>query len=104
MKRAKTASEPEPRYRWDSPAEWLLEKIDRARPAEVVGIAKELIGHLDNDRIQDSFQSEMSSDGYFRDLNKCPDCETILTKAGDDSTTLPPNYCVECDREIGEDE
>lgn len=96
---------PKPRHRWDSPAEWLEWKIaDLADRNELHAIIRELIGVVDGDQIQHLFQSDMTKDGYFRDLNKCPDCDTVLTRANDDTTTLPANYCVECDREIGDDE
>lgn len=88
-----------PRHQWASPQEWLLEKINEENNRETLrGYIRELLGHADADGVQDSFQSDMDADGYFQDLNLCPDCQTTLT----DRTTSGehPSYCDECDREV----
>lgn len=102
MTKTKTTSAGQPRYRWDSPAAWVEDKLLEGNRAECTSIARELLGHVDGDVIQDSFQSEMQADGFFRDLNRCPDCETRLTS----ETTIGghPSYCQECDREVGDEE
>lgn len=54
-----------PKYRWSSANEWLDEKIDSARNAELTSIAKQLASLVDGDQIQDIFQAEMEADGFF---------------------------------------
>ncbi len=94
----------EPRYQWRYASEWLQDKVDAlaaaGNNAELKGIIDALMGKLAEDDVQDLFQHEMSEDGFFRDLNLCPDCDTPLT----DETTNHgfPSYCAECDREIEE--
>ncbi len=52
-------------YKWDSPADWLADKINDARIPELASIANALLTLVDNDQIQDVFQAEMDADGYF---------------------------------------
>lgn len=62
-----------PSYKWDSPASWLLDRINDADVVDLRGIARELTELVDNDSIQNVFQSDMSADGYFDDLDKASD-------------------------------
>lgn len=92
-----------PRYKWDHPSEWLEQRIQTLTTQEdhieLASIAHALAGRLDGDSIQDLFQAEMDDDGYFQDLNRCPDCDGELTQADNDQG-LPANYCTVCDREV----
>lgn len=57
------------KYKWASPHDWLIAKISRHNDAnevsELVSICQDLVGEVDNDTIQDMYQSEMDADGYF---------------------------------------
>jgi hypothetical protein len=89
-----------PRHRWAHPSDWLdyyMEQDTHDRD-DIIQIAKALAGRLDGDSLQDLFQDEMDTDGYFKDLNLCPDCESRLTDRTTDGTH--PTYCDECDREV----
>lgn len=60
------------RYKWDSAREWLDQKVQEAAAkndvAELVSIYNAIIGFVDNDSIQDVFQTEMAADGFFKPL------------------------------------
>jgi hypothetical protein len=60
-----------PRYKWDSPLDWLMEK---AGSWDIQTLYNEFSAvvqtKLDSDQIQDLYQKEMQEDGYFRDLDK----------------------------------
>jgi len=59
-------------YQWDSPADWLLEKVRGTDNVSFLrGVIEELVYGvgLNNDDIQDSFQSEMEVDGYFEEVD-----------------------------------
>ena len=58
----------EPQYKWSHPAEWLIERIQNDTASRVREYAVALLGMVDADQIQDVFQSEMDSDGYFTQL------------------------------------
>lgn len=50
--------------------EWLdgrIAELSTGAEAELLSIARELAGKLDSDTIQDIFQSDMDSDGYFKE-------------------------------------
>ncbi len=57
-------------YKWSSPQSWLDDRIQAlAEKRDVNGLVEvinALIFHVDADQIQDIFQSEMDSDGYFK--------------------------------------
>jgi hypothetical protein len=81
------------RYKWDSPGDWLGDKINEhkavledfilrgkgsADDADKAlaglccianGIVNGELGGVDSDSIQDAHQDEMEEDGYFRDLD-----------------------------------
>ena len=54
------------KYKWDSPLEWLIDKVkemdENELRQEIIFIAS---GYLDYDTIQDIYQSDMDKDGYF---------------------------------------
>lgn len=52
-------------YRWDSPGDWLAEKIAAGDEYALRGYLNAIVGTLDSDTIQDIFQAEMQTDGYF---------------------------------------
>ena len=56
-------------YKYAHPQEWLTEKINQYVSAgdidQLQGLALKLSSMLDSDQIKDTFQSEMSDDGYF---------------------------------------
>ena len=59
----------EKKYRWDTPTEWLIEKIEDSNDmTKIISICFELIEHVDTDIIQDIFQDEMDEDGYFDEI------------------------------------
>ena len=71
------------RYKWASAGEWLEQTIDDALLLPVdeavqvlAGLVRTCASKLDNDAIQDLFQPEMASDGFFVDLDnlKCDEC------------------------------
>lgn len=61
-------------YKWDSPREWLDDKIDQlANQNDVNGLTQiltDLLPNIDNDTIQNIYQDEMDEDGYFEDEDK----------------------------------
>lgn len=61
-----------PRYQWSNPHEWLDERAQDWEKDELLFTLLSLASHLDADTLQDLFQSEMDSDGYFQDLDKLP--------------------------------
>jgi hypothetical protein len=90
------------RYKWTSAAEWLQTKVALAASnndaAELANICNTLIVAVDNDQIQDDFQSEMDADGFFRDLDVC----ASLTREA--CVTLLEGISIECyDSETVED-
>ena len=60
-----------PKYKWDSPGEWLLEQIDASwTPEQVQSCARLLAHHVDSDTIQDIFQGDMEDDEYFEPIEE----------------------------------
>ena len=60
------------RYKWDSPGEWLSEKIQSLEVLDfykLKDIATSMLTVLDGDQLQDLFQDDMDNEGYFDDLN-----------------------------------
>jgi hypothetical protein len=57
------------RYKWGSAREWLDEKAQAAASAgdaaELLSIYNAIVGYVDNDSIQDEFQSEMDAAGAY---------------------------------------
>lgn len=85
------------RYKWASPGEWLRQKIQTAASendvVELMSICNTLLPHVDNDTIQDEFQSDMDSDGFFQDLDiteklTARQCMELLIEAGEDEGEL----------------
>lgn len=71
------------KYKWDSPQEWLSQKINATDDvAKLRGIVTSVVDLLDADEIQDTFQSEMDDDGYFK-----PDLDAMIRD-------LPREACV----------
>jgi hypothetical protein len=62
----KTANK-DPKYRWSHPTEWFAEKIAEGDESTLRGYLNALLSGLDGDTIQDAFQDEMETDGYFRE-------------------------------------
>ena len=57
------------KFRWNSPQEWLEEKLRGTDdPIELHAYATSLLSLLDADQVQDLFQSEMAADGYFDEV------------------------------------
>ena len=56
------------KYKYNSPYEWLNERIIKADEKELRVIAHELTTKINADDIQDLFQSEMDADGYFEEI------------------------------------
>ncbi len=56
-------------YKWSSPHDWLIAKVQRHNDnnevSEMQSLLQTLIYELDADKIQDLFQSDMDADGYF---------------------------------------
>jgi hypothetical protein len=62
------------KYKWDSAGEWLEAKLTETTDAdELRSFARSLASKLDNDSIQDLFQTEMARDGFFAEV--CVDCD-----------------------------
>ena len=61
------------KYRWSTPFDWLIDKANesanRNDVGDLVSMIDHLAGRLDQDAIQDLFQTEMKADGYFEPLN-----------------------------------
>jgi hypothetical protein len=56
-------------YKWKTPHDWLADKAKTDNLAELSYIIDSLSWRLDNDAIQDLFQSQMAEDGYFDERN-----------------------------------
>jgi len=56
-------------YKWDTPQEWLLDKVQEKAMANdlpwLLNAMAVLIAGLGGDHIQDIFQGEMDADQYF---------------------------------------
>jgi hypothetical protein len=52
-------------YRWHTPQEWLLDKIEAMEREPLLQMLRPLIRQLDSDTIQDLYQYDMDLDGYF---------------------------------------
>lgn len=93
------------RYKWDSPAEWLVQRrqaelnaaeSDGTHSALQAFIAnlwadfQTVVSHLDSDTIQDDFQSEMAQDGYFRNL------DAIINLRREQCVALLEGISIEC--------
>jgi hypothetical protein len=64
-------------YKWDSPGEWLIEKINSFEMLDFYKlreIALIMARELDSDELQDLFQPEMDDDGYFTEVGVCKHC------------------------------
>ncbi len=59
---------------WDSPQEWLANKIedltDENNILELHKICQHLFNLVDSDQIQELFQQEMDEDGYFKKIKE----------------------------------
>lgn len=60
----------QPTGKWETPADWLDNKIDNLTDDNDIlnlqTICKHLLNLADNDQLQDLFQQEMDEDGYFK--------------------------------------
>lgn len=99
------------RYKWDSAYEWLEEKSQDWDATRLRTELLDLARQTDGDTIQDSFQSEMDSDGYFRDLDVCRSLtraacvallEGISIECRDDESLADLRGAVEANLEDGE--
>ena len=67
-----------PRYKWNTPHEWLMDAAQSWDSAQLYSALSSIIDKLDADTIQDLYQTEMSEDGYFVDLDEpkseCQNC------------------------------
>jgi len=52
-------------YQWGNPSDWLNEKIGDWNETELRSALMAILGTLPGDDIQDIFQSDMETDGYF---------------------------------------
>ena len=55
-----------PRYRWDTPYDWLTDKAREWERSALYNALESLARKTDSDTLQDIFQDEMTDDGYFR--------------------------------------
>jgi hypothetical protein len=62
-----------PSYKHESAQAWLQQYIAGLGYQELLQEAKNLATHLDNDTIQDIYQSDMDADGFFTDLDARPE-------------------------------
>lgn len=54
------------KYKWATPGEWLLEQIDNEwTPEQIQDALRQLVLQTDSDTLQDLFQDDMDTDGYF---------------------------------------
>jgi hypothetical protein len=71
-------------YRWKSPGDWLNEQLSTWTPEDIKKAAEAMAGKLDSDTIQDLYELEMDTDGYFvpvtLTLPNCPHCGQVLEK------------------------
>lgn len=70
------------RYKWDSPREWLMEQAANWDASKLFAELSAIVEKLDADTIQDLYQTEMSEDGYFRDLDKTVPFLAVTTSDG----------------------
>lgn len=60
-----------PKYLFDHPHDWLNWKVTQLSQAdktdELCSMLRELAEKVDDDTIQDCFQTEMEQDGYFEE-------------------------------------
>jgi hypothetical protein len=82
-----------PKYKWDSPQEWLTGKINATDDVSVLrSIMTSVIDRLDSDQIQDVFQSEMDKDGYFE-----PDLTDVISRLPREAVVrLLENASIQC--------
>jgi hypothetical protein len=63
-----------PRYKYESVHEWLYERCDECvrdgRADRLFNFLRPLIQEASADQLQDIYQSDMSEDGYFNDLDR----------------------------------
>lgn len=57
-----------PTYKWANPQEWLQQYIDGLSYEELRQEAKNLASMMDLDQIQDVYQADMDTQGYFKPL------------------------------------
>lgn len=60
----------ERKYRWTHAGEWLNEKLEEGDPATVLQMARVMALSLDGDTIQELFELEMDSDGFFVEVGE----------------------------------
>lgn len=68
----KTINNEPPTYKWSHAFEWLESAVQHGRIGKE-SLMELIAEHVDSDAIQDAFQEEMDSDGYFTPTNLEPD-------------------------------
>ena len=70
------------KYKWEFPGEWLQEKIQGWDEAELRSALLCMLDRMDNDDIQDIFQTEMDQDGYFEEISDNMSTKTLRRNGG----------------------
>lgn len=58
----------EPKYKWNSPYEWLENKVKEWTPEQIKVEFLDLAQGTDSDTLQDIYQVDMYEDGYFEPI------------------------------------
>ncbi len=56
----------ENKYKWNSPLEWLEDKVEQWDAAQIKSELLTLARRLTSDDLQDEYENNMSDDGYFQ--------------------------------------
>jgi hypothetical protein len=56
-------------YKWAFPHDWLMDQAEHHwTPEQVLCALREIVSKCDADTLQDIFQTEMDTDGYFQEI------------------------------------
>lgn len=84
----------EHRYKWASPYDWLSEQAATWTRERLLTELRNLAVKLDSDTLQDEYQTEMDSDGFFEEIHDHTE--------GDEHYEGPASECPICERQEAE--
>lgn len=67
------------KYKWETCYDWLVEKAKTWDKSELYSEFIAVAGMIDQDQIQDRYQAEMDSDGFFEELIQDKTMQTKLS-------------------------